>query len=291
MQNINNDKPLMKLSEVTKLVGASRKALQEYDKMGLVHPTSTTEGGYWLYDEEAVGKISTIQLFSMVGYTRKEIKEFIDTVTGFDNLEERQARYKDAIERLKKKRAQLDSLISVAEAMAALSSPQSKDTLKTLYDYKKGGTFTDTSTMDNLQQTMDRLSELEEPQREQINQLIPIMQSYVMKLMALSCCQEEDPASPSVLEKVADVFETWKEPYTTLMRTLGIASETESLEDLSLREQLESFRGFTESTLGGQQPSAAGDSLEMILNHRYGEGTADNIRKMIEVFIEKKTTL
>lgn len=286
--NQDTEKKLMKISEITKLVGTSRKALQEYDKLGLVHPTATTEGGYWLYDKDAVQKISTIQLFSMVGYTRKEIKEFIDTVTGFDHLEERQARYQDAIERLKKKRKQLDSLISMAETMAALSSPQSKDTLKTLYDYKKGGTFTEISTMDNLQQAMDYLSELEEPQREQMNELIPIMQSYVMKLMALSCYQEEDPASPSVLEKVSDVFESWKEPYTILMRTMGIASETESLDDLSLPEQLESFRGFTESTLGGQEAVGIGDTLEMQLNHRYGEGTADNIRKMIAIFIEHK---
>ena len=90
--NQNTEKKLMKISEITKLLGVSRKALQEYDKMDLVHPTATTEGGYWLYDEDAVGRISTIQLFSMVGYTRKEIKEFIDTVTGFDHMEERQAR-------------------------------------------------------------------------------------------------------------------------------------------------------------------------------------------------------
>jgi len=237
-------KKLMKISEVTKLVGVSRKALQEYDKLGLVHPTSATEGGYWLYDEDAVGKISTIQLFSMVGYRRKEIKEFIDTVTGFDHMEERRTRYQDAIERLKKKRAQLDSLISVAEAMVVLSSPQSKDTLKALYDYKKGGTFSEISTMDNLQHVMGSLSALEEPQREQMNQLIPIMQSYAMKLMALSCCQEEDPASPSVLEKVRDVFVTWKEAYPILMRTMGMAPETESLDDSSFQEQLEAFRFF-----------------------------------------------
>lgn len=288
MQNNNNDKTLMKISDVTKLVGTTRKALQEYNKLGLVHPTATTEGGYWLYDEDAVNKISTIQLFSMVGYTRKEIKEFIDTVTGFDHLEERQTRYQDAIERLKKKRAQLDGLISIAEAMAALSSPKSKDTLKALYDYKKGGTFTETSTMDNLQHSMDYISELEEPQREQMNQLVSVMQPYVMKLMSLSCFQEEDPASPLVLEKVGDVFESWKEPYTTLMRTMGIASEAESLDDLPLADQLMAFRGFTETTLGGQEAVDIGDTLEMQLNHRYGEGTADNIRKMIEVFIEQK---
>ena len=40
--NHDTEKKLMKLSEVTKLVGVSRKALQEYDKMDLVHPTATT---------------------------------------------------------------------------------------------------------------------------------------------------------------------------------------------------------------------------------------------------------
>lgn len=285
----NTEQKLMKISEITKQVGVSRKALQEYDKLDLVHPTTTTEGGYWLYDEEAVGKITTIQLFSMVGYTRKEIKEFIDTVTGFDHLEERKARYEDAIERLKKKRAQLDSLISMAETMAALSNPQSKDTLKALYDYKKGGTFSETSTMENLQQSIDYLSSLEEPQREQASQLITVMQGYVVKLMALSCCQDEAPASPSVLKKVEDVFEEWKAPYTILMRSLGCVSESESVHDLPLSEQLTAFRDFTESTLGGNEPTATGDTLEMQINHRYGEGTANNIRKMIEVFIEKKT--
>ena len=286
--NQDTEKKLMKISEITKLVGVSRKALQEYDKMDLVHPTTTTEGGYWLYDEDSVQKISTIQLFSMVGYTRKEIKEFIDTVTGFDHMEERQARYQDAIERLKRKRAQLDSLISMAEAMAAICTPLSKDTLKDLYDYKKGGSFSESSTMDNLQQAMDYLSELEEPQREQANQLIALMQPYVMKLMALSCCQEDAPDSSSVLEKVEDVFQEWKAPYTILMRSLGCASESESVHDLPLSEQLEAFRSFTESTLGGQESVDIGDTLEMQLNHRYGEGTADNIRKMIDAFIEHK---
>ncbi len=286
--NQDTEKKYMKLSEVTKQVGVSRKALQEYDKMDLVHPTATTEGGYWLYDDDAVGRISTIQLFSMVGYTRKEIKEFIDIVTGFDNLEERRARYQDAIERLKKERTRLDGLISMAETMAALSNSQSKDTLKALYDYKKGGTFSEASTMENLQHSIDYLSELAEPQREQMNQLLPVMQGYIVKLMALSCCQEDDPASPSVLEKVADVFEEWKAPYTILMRTLGCASESESVHDLPLSEQLVAFRDFTESALGGNEPSAAGETVGMQLNHRYGEGTADNIRKMIEVFIEQK---
>ena len=286
--NQNTEQKLMKISEVTKQVGVSRKALQEYDKLDLVHPTATTEGGYWLYDEDAVDKISTIQLFSMVGYTRKEIKEFIDIVTGFDHPEERQAKYRDAIKRLKKKRTQLDSLITVAETMMALSSPQSRDTLKGLHDYKRGGTFTETSTMDNLQQSMDYLSELDEQERDQMNQLLSVMQPYVMRLMALSCCQEEDPASPSVLENVEGVFQEWKTPYTIMLRMQGILSESQSIHDQPLTDQLMAFRGFTETTLGGNEPSAAGDTLEMQINHRYGEGTADNIRKMLDVFIAEK---
>ena len=39
------EQKLYKISEVEKITGATRKALQEYDKMDLIHPTTKTEGG------------------------------------------------------------------------------------------------------------------------------------------------------------------------------------------------------------------------------------------------------
>lgn len=69
---------MKKISEVTKLTGVSRRALQEYDKIGLLKPSAKTEAGYWLYDEASVYIISLIQVYTELGYKRKEIKEMLD---------------------------------------------------------------------------------------------------------------------------------------------------------------------------------------------------------------------
>ena len=284
-----NNNTLMKISEIEKTVGASRKALQEYDKLGMVHPTAKTEGGYWLYDEKAVDRIRTIQLFSMIGYTRKEIKEFLDTVTGFEHPEKRKELYREAIERLKKKKDEIDGLIGIAETMYSLTDLP-KDTLTELQDYKKGGVFSEASAMDTLQQKAEWLAEQDEQSREQITQIISLMGPYAGKLMALSCHQEEAPTSEAVQEKVEEVFEEWKTAYTSILRLSGEYTETETIEEKPLTEQLDAFRGFTETTLGGQEETVAGDYMEMMLNRRYGASTGEKIREMIEVFVEKKKT-
>ena len=72
---------MKKLSEVCKLVGVTRRTLQEYDRINLLKPTAKTEGGYWLYDDSAIEKLMAIQIFVEAGYTRKAIKEISDSST------------------------------------------------------------------------------------------------------------------------------------------------------------------------------------------------------------------
>ena len=70
---------MKKLSEVTKLTGVSRRALQEYDRLDLVNPSGKTEAGYWLYDDAAIQRILLVQVFVEAGYERKRIKQIIDS--------------------------------------------------------------------------------------------------------------------------------------------------------------------------------------------------------------------
>lgn len=77
---------MKKLSEVCKIVGVTRRTLQEYDKVGLLKPTSITAGGYWLYDD-AIQKLLLIQIFVEVGYEHKTIKTLLESPT-LDMLEE-----------------------------------------------------------------------------------------------------------------------------------------------------------------------------------------------------------
>ena len=74
MQIPKEVKIMKKLSEVCKIVGVTRRTLQEYDKIGLLKPTSKTESGYWLYDDRAIQALFAIQVFVECGYKRKAIK-------------------------------------------------------------------------------------------------------------------------------------------------------------------------------------------------------------------------
>ena len=281
------EQKLYKISEVEKITGATRKALQEYDKMDLIHPTTKTEGGYWLYDDDAIMTIDVIQMFIMVGYTRKEIKEFLPTVTGFDHLEERKEKFEEAIKRLEEKKARIELLISMGKIMRDNCSLP-KELWQEMHYFRASGNLGEQSGRERLEQIMDKFAKLDSPFQDKLNEVMPLMNPFVGKLTLLSCYREEEPTSDLIQEKVAEAFEEWKKGYTPFMRAFGEFAETESIEDKPLGEQLEAFRGYSEATLGGLNPTPVGDSMEMQINQRYGEGTGDRIREMLDAFIASK---
>lgn len=278
---------LYKISDVEKIIGVTRKALQEYDKMDLIHPTKKTEAGYWLYDEDALMTVNVIQMFSMVGYSRKEIKEFLPIVTGFEHLEERKERFLEAIKRLEEKKTQIDGLISMARNMSVMCD-MPKEVLQQIHDYKMGGIFWDKSNREQMQKQMDFYAEQDGQVQDQMNQLMPVMAPYIGKLIELSCYQEEEPNSDLVQEKVAELFEDFKVAITAIAQASGQCSQEETIEDASLAEQLGAFRSFSEEMLVMVQPPAE-ESMETTLNRRYGEGTGDRIREMLDAFIALKS--
>lgn len=68
---------IKKLSEVCKIVGVTRRTLQEYDRIELFKPTKKDSNGYWYYDETAILNLMMIQIFVEGGYERKKIKDII----------------------------------------------------------------------------------------------------------------------------------------------------------------------------------------------------------------------
>ena len=63
------------LREVCNAVGVTRRAVQGYERAGLVSATCRNERGYLLYDEEALEKIKKIKLFREMGFSIREICE------------------------------------------------------------------------------------------------------------------------------------------------------------------------------------------------------------------------
>lgn len=53
--------------------GISVRTLRYYDTIGLLKPTGLTEGGYRLYDEEALEKLYLILIYRELGFPLKEI--------------------------------------------------------------------------------------------------------------------------------------------------------------------------------------------------------------------------
>lgn len=68
---------MMTVHEVSKLTGVSIRALQYYDKIGLLKPTEYTESGYRLYDDTAMEKLQQILLFRELEFPLKEIEEIL----------------------------------------------------------------------------------------------------------------------------------------------------------------------------------------------------------------------
>ena len=65
---------MMTVNEVSKLTGVSIRALQYYDKIGLLHPAEYTEAGYRLYDNTTLERLQQILLFRELEFSLKEIQ-------------------------------------------------------------------------------------------------------------------------------------------------------------------------------------------------------------------------
>ena len=70
------------IREVCKIVGVTRRTLQEYDRIGLLSPanrdTRLLSNDAWLYSDQDIWRLIEIQIFVAAGYERKEIKEILD---------------------------------------------------------------------------------------------------------------------------------------------------------------------------------------------------------------------
>ena len=100
------------IQEVCKLTGASRRALQGYNEIGLLKPTAKNEAGHWLYDDSAIRKITLIQILNESGYTRNKIKEIFNSPQ--KTLDDA---FISAEKKLEEKRREIDCMITFLRAI------------------------------------------------------------------------------------------------------------------------------------------------------------------------------
>lgn len=95
------------LRELCRECGVSRRAVQGFEKQGLVKATGRTDRGYLLYDREAQKTISWIKSMQNFGFTVKEI-------TGYQRaaVSEKRILLKEKLDALENRRIRIERYIA-----------------------------------------------------------------------------------------------------------------------------------------------------------------------------------
>ena len=76
-ETVQPEQPLLKIGEVATRTGISIETLRFYERSGLLDRPVRTEGGYRLYDQEALATLDFIKRAQALGFTLDEIKRII----------------------------------------------------------------------------------------------------------------------------------------------------------------------------------------------------------------------
>lgn len=125
------------ITEAAKIVGLSRRMIQEYEGARVaIKPSRRNKYGYLMYDEVCINRLWQIRFYKELGYGKAAIKKIFDNPS-YDHA----AALGSQIEMLEKKKQEIENLISVAQLMKETGiTPQSMQPKTTV----PGATYNDT---------------------------------------------------------------------------------------------------------------------------------------------------
>ena len=74
----------MQIGEVAERTGLSLRTIRYYGEVGLVTPSSRTEGGFRLYTDDDVAKLELIKKMKPLEYTLEEMSEVLSVLAELD---------------------------------------------------------------------------------------------------------------------------------------------------------------------------------------------------------------
>ena len=74
---MNSKHELVKIGELSRQANVSCRAIRYYEELKLISPTKTSEGGFRLYDNNALHKLNVIKEFKKLGLSLDEIKSIM----------------------------------------------------------------------------------------------------------------------------------------------------------------------------------------------------------------------
>ncbi len=257
---------MKKLSEVCKIVGVTRRTLQEYDKIGLLKPTSKTESGYWLYDDTAIQALFAIQVFVECGYKRKAIKSLfasntLDVIDELDHL----------IETLEEKRKRIDGMINTIRILEIVMKLPESTLLAAIGNFCLNRFYKDKSFSSCLEDSIVQSAEYSEADNEETQLYMP----FVYNLIAIGCFLGT-PAD----EKEVQI--TVEQAYKSMIKIV-MAEKDDSDEELTDEK-------LAEASLERIQDVLSNPELKQMIDHQFGNGATEYIVRAVQLFSSKKIT-
>ncbi|MFI7495027.1 MerR family transcriptional regulator [Kocuria sp. M4R2S49] len=108
----------MQIGELAERTGLSQRTIRHYDEVGLL-PASRTEGGFRVYTERDVERLTHIKRMKPLGFSLEEMAELLDLLGADEPAGARLAGYLERAhperDRLARKLAQADEFIAMLE--------------------------------------------------------------------------------------------------------------------------------------------------------------------------------
>jgi DNA-binding transcriptional MerR regulator len=75
----------LRIGQLAVRTGKTRRTLHFYEELGLLQPSTRTDGGFRKYDESAITRIHWIERLQEMGFSLPEVREFLDTLQGWSH--------------------------------------------------------------------------------------------------------------------------------------------------------------------------------------------------------------
>ncbi len=75
---VNTNRKSYTAGQLAKVANVNIQTVRFYDRQGILKPASRTEAGYRIYDKEGVKRLNFIIQAKELGFSLKEIKEFLE---------------------------------------------------------------------------------------------------------------------------------------------------------------------------------------------------------------------
>jgi DNA-binding transcriptional MerR regulator len=108
----------MRIGEVATRVGLSLRTIRHYHEVGLVVPSARSTGGFRLYTESDVARLSLIKSLKPLDFSLEQMRELLDTMTALEELspDEDDSTAEQLLRRLAIYQAVADSRVEVLRA-------------------------------------------------------------------------------------------------------------------------------------------------------------------------------